>query len=86
MTAPEILTTKTSTCAKRVGIELERGRAEETTKRSYQTQDVFNALLRISMHNIPLSDQLEQALDVILAAPLMRAQPKGGIFLQKSWC
>ncbi|MEW6717392.1 MAG: GAF domain-containing protein [Chloroflexota bacterium] len=59
----------------------ERVRAEQETERSYQTQKVLNSLLSISMEKIPITEQLERALDVLLSVPFMPIQPKGGIFL-----
>ncbi|MBI5841870.1 MAG: diguanylate cyclase [Chloroflexi bacterium] len=51
---------------------------------SEQAQSVLNALLRLSMENIPLIEQLERALDVILLAPFIPLKPRGGIFLAES--
>jgi len=58
-----------------------RKEAEEELTKSHQNQKVLNTLLEISLKPIPLEEQLECALDAILATPWLPMQPKGGIFL-----
>jgi PAS domain S-box-containing protein len=59
----------------------ERKRAEEEIQRNYQIQTVLNALLNISLIDIPLEDQLELILDHILSIPWLTFESRGGIFL-----
>ena len=59
-----------------------RERAQEESERSHQRERVLNALLRISMEEIPLAEQLARALDEILAIPWLPVLPQGAIFLQ----
>jgi PAS domain S-box-containing protein len=49
--------------------------------RAYKTQIVLNSLISLSLEDIPLEEMLEQALDIILVIPWLRAEPAGGIFL-----
>jgi len=58
-----------------------RERAQEESERSHQRERVLNALLRISMQEIPLAEQLARALDEILAIPWLPVLPQGAIFL-----
>ncbi|MFQ5875454.1 MAG: PAS domain S-box protein, partial [Dehalococcoidia bacterium] len=58
----------------------ERKRAEEALDKSYQIQSVLNSLLQISLEDIPLKEQLEQALDAIVSTPFLLVD-LGGIFL-----
>jgi signal transduction histidine kinase len=53
----------------------------EKIQRNYQTQNVLNSLLHISLLDIPLKEQLEKSLDAILSVPFLPLVPKGGIFL-----
>ncbi len=48
---------------------------------SEHMQSVLNELLRISMEDIPLTEQLARALDIILSAPFVPFKRQGGIFL-----
>ncbi|MFQ5577309.1 MAG: PAS domain S-box protein [Anaerolineae bacterium] len=59
----------------------ERERAEAEIEQNYSSQQVLNALLQISLQEISLAEQLEQALEVILSTPWLPMLPKGGIFL-----
>ncbi len=59
----------------------ERKLAEKEIERSYQTQSVLNSLLHISLEEIPLKEQLEHSLDIILSVPFLPLIPKGGVFL-----
>ena len=58
-----------------------RERAQQESERSQQRESVLNALLRISMEDIPLARQLERALDEILSIPWLPVLPQGAIFL-----
>jgi PAS domain S-box-containing protein len=59
----------------------EREKAQQESERSHQRESVLNALLRISMEDIPLAGQLERALDEILSVPWLPVLPQGAIFL-----
>jgi PAS domain S-box-containing protein len=59
----------------------ERKRAEEQIKQNYQTQNVINSVLQISIESISLDEQLERILDVIISIPWLVVQSKGSIFL-----
>jgi PAS domain S-box-containing protein len=58
-----------------------REEAQQESERSRQRESVLNALLRISMEDIPLSGQLERALDEILSIPWLPVLPQGAILL-----
>ena len=58
-----------------------RERAQQESERSHQREGVLNALLHISMEDIPLASLLERALDVILSIPWLPVLPQGAIFL-----
>ncbi len=59
----------------------ERKKAEEALWRSYQTQEVLNALLSISLQDISLKETLQQVIDRILAIPWLSVEAKGAIFV-----
>jgi PAS domain S-box-containing protein len=59
----------------------EREKAQRESEHSQQRESVLNALLRISMEEIPLASQLERALDEILSIPWLPVLPQGAIFL-----
>jgi PAS domain S-box-containing protein len=56
-------------------------KARQEIERSHQRESVLNALLRISMEDSPLAEQLERALDQVLSIPWLPVLPKGAIFL-----
>lgn len=58
-----------------------RKQAEEALKNNLLIQNALNGLLRISLERIPLSKQLERALDVLLSVPSMLFETKAAIFL-----
>jgi signal transduction histidine kinase len=58
-----------------------REEARGQSERSHQRERVLNALLRISMEDIPLLLQLERALDEVLSIPWLPVLPQGAIFL-----
>ena len=59
----------------------EKKKAEEEIQRHYQIQTVLNALLRISLIDISLEEQLELILEHIISIPWLALERKGGIFL-----
>ncbi len=63
--------------------ELELRVQERTAElyKGHQREQVLNALLRLSMEDISLDEQLERALDELLSIPWLPMQPQGGIFL-----
>ncbi|MBI4494552.1 MAG: response regulator [Chloroflexi bacterium] len=59
-------------------------RIEEMIQRleqSHQSQSILNALLRTSLEQAPLEEQLDRALGVLLSTPWVRTLPRGAIFL-----
>lgn len=62
-------------------ISLNKKNEEMELEKSYETQNVLNSLLALSMEDISLDEQLKRAIEVILAVPFMLMMPKGGIFL-----
>jgi len=58
-----------------------RTQAVKELEASYQTQNVLNSLLSLSIEGAPLTEQIDRALDIILSTPFMKIMPKGGIFL-----
>jgi len=63
--------------------ELELRVQERTAElhRGHERERILNALLRLSMEEISLDEQLERALDEILSIPWLPVQSRGGIFL-----
>jgi PAS domain S-box-containing protein len=49
--------------------------------RGHQRERVLNALLRLSMEDISLDQQLERALDEVVSIPWLPVRPQGAIFL-----
>ena len=58
-----------------------RLRQEEKNRRSYQNQGVTNAILRISLEEIPFEVMLDRILDTILNGITIQLLPRGAIFL-----
>jgi PAS domain S-box-containing protein len=58
-----------------------RKQAELALRRSYQTQEVLNALLSISLRDLSLEEALQQVIDQILAVPWLSLEAKGAIFV-----
>lgn len=58
-----------------------RLRREEKIKRAYQNLGVTNAILRISLEEIPLMEMLDRILDTILNGITIRLLPRGAILL-----
>ncbi|MEO3427656.1 ATP-binding protein [Pelagibius sp. CAU 1746] len=64
----------------------QRGRAKQAEEKHEQSREhlaTLNQLLQVSLGNAPLEKQLSQALDIIIAAPWLSVEPRGGIFLSK---
>jgi signal transduction histidine kinase len=59
----------------------ERVEAQREIERSQQRESVLNALLRISMTELSLKEQLDQVLGEILSVPWLPVLRQGGIFL-----
>ena len=59
----------------------ERKHAEEEVNRHNDTQAVINALLRLSLEEVPLENILKRALTLILSIPWLVSQSRGDIFL-----
>ncbi|MBF0310435.1 MAG: diguanylate cyclase [Magnetococcales bacterium] len=55
--------------------------AEAGTERTQQSRVAISALLQVALEPIPLQEQLEKALDIILSVPWLTIQSKGSIFL-----
>lgn len=54
---------------------------EEQLRRSYQTQSILNDILKISLEDLPLNEQLQKAISKIVSVPFMELAPQGGVFL-----
>src|SRR4030042_705627 len=54
--------------------------AEQALRINSEEQDALNAILRISLEDIPLVQQFERVLDIILALSWLPIEPRGGIF------
>jgi len=59
----------------------ERRRAEELIERNYHIQRAISAVLKISLETIPLEEQMEQVLDLIVTIPGLAFKSKGAIYL-----
>jgi signal transduction histidine kinase len=59
----------------------ERKRAEELIERNYHIQRAISAVLKISLEAIPLEDQMEQVLNLIVTIPGLALESKGAIYL-----
>ncbi|MBZ0105479.1 MAG: EAL domain-containing protein [Sulfuricella denitrificans] len=53
---------------------------EEILRFEGEEQSALNTILRISLEDIPLQQQFERVLDIILALSWLPVEPKGGIF------
>jgi PAS domain S-box-containing protein len=56
--------------------------AQKEIERSQEREGVINALLRISIEDMPLTEQLDRALSTILSIPWLPVLPQGAIFLR----
>ena len=59
----------------------ERLRSEQTLKRNYETQNVIDSLLRLSLENISLQEFLDNVLKRLIAIPWLSFESRGAIFL-----
>ncbi|MBU2560129.1 PAS domain S-box protein [archaeon] len=59
----------------------ERKKAENEIKRNYHIQNVINKILHVSLEQVPLTQQLERVLDLMLSIPWLVLEKKGCIFL-----
>lgn len=59
----------------------ERKMAEHRIERSYHIQKVISAVLKVSLQPIPLEEQMDRILDLILSIPGLALRPKGYIYL-----
>ena len=59
----------------------ERKRAEDEIARSLALQAVISRILRFSLENNPLEEQLRHALELVLAIPWLSLDAKGAVFL-----
>lgn len=55
--------------------------AEERLQQARREQQLVESLLLVGFRNIPLEEQLSEALDTIMAIPWLPLKPKGAIFL-----
>ncbi|MDQ6971692.1 MAG: PAS domain S-box protein, partial [Mariprofundaceae bacterium] len=67
--------------ASNASLALENMQALEDKRRSYQSEQVLNALLQLSIQGLAFSDLLEQSLDRILETPWLPDTRMGVIFL-----
>ena len=59
-----------------------RKEVEEQVELNYAVQKVINAMLSVSLQPIPLAQQFDRILDLILNVPNLSLQSKGAIFLK----
>jgi PAS domain S-box-containing protein len=59
----------------------QRKKAEEKIRRSFQLQSAINQILKISLEPVPLDQQLEQVLDILLNVPSLTLEKNGCIYL-----
>ena len=59
----------------------ERKEAEDKLKESYQIEHLVDSLLQTSLEELPLTELLERAINIIISAPFMPLESTGGIFL-----
>jgi diguanylate cyclase (GGDEF)-like protein/PAS domain S-box-containing protein len=55
--------------------------SEEVLRLQNEEQRALNAILRISLEELPLAQQCERILDLLLSLSWLPIEPKGGIFL-----
>ena len=60
-----------------------RKAVEEQIELNYSIQKVVNAMLNVSLQEIPIEEQFERILDLILNVPNLSLQSKGAIFLKE---
>ncbi len=54
---------------------------QSAAQRSYDTQGIISALVRLALEPIPLEQQLERTLDLLFSVPWLTIKAKGSIFL-----
>ena len=59
----------------------ERKKAESRIERNYYIQKTVSAVLKVSLQPIPLEEQMDRVLDLILSIPGLAMKPKGYIYL-----
>lgn len=59
----------------------ERISVQEQIEHHYKTKDIINSILRISLEDIPLEEQLSRILEAMLGITFMPILSMGGIFL-----
>ncbi len=60
---------------------IERTRAEEELKRNYQIQTLLSSLLRVSLTNLTLDEQLDEILKQIISTPWFKMKSIGCIYI-----
>ena len=64
-----------------MGEALKRFNLESEVKRNYETQNMINSLLRLSLEDVPLEEFLEGTLDLLISNPWFSSELGGCIFL-----
>ncbi len=59
----------------------ERKKAEIEQQHNHSAQQELNRILKVSLNNSPVKDNLNEILEIVLQAPFIDLQYKGGIFL-----
>ncbi len=59
----------------------ERKRAQEESRRNYETQAVLSSLLGLSLQELPQDELLNRALDLVLSIPWLASLSRGAILL-----
>jgi len=59
----------------------ERKKAESRIERNYHIQKTISAVLKVSLQPVPLEEQMDRVLDLILSIPGLAMKPKGYIYL-----
>ncbi|MBF0557481.1 MAG: response regulator [Nitrospirae bacterium] len=58
----------------------ERKLAQEEVKSNYEIQGVLNAMLRLSLQDMPQDELIEQSLELVLSVPCLSLQKRGAVF------
>lgn len=59
----------------------EEKQTKDELQRNYDTQNVLNSLLNLSLEDVPFEELLRRTLDLILSIPWLTLESRGGIFL-----
>ncbi|MGD0281629.1 MAG: response regulator [Dissulfurispiraceae bacterium] len=59
----------------------ERKQIQEEVRRNYEIQGVLNAMLRMSLQDMPQEEFIERFLDLTLSVPCLSLQKRGAVFL-----